>query len=155
MATYAPTIINSSIPGLPVTMTGDLTYDEFLNSLGQFNYRIKKYYLSCIVSVAQLLQSIFYNINDSSGAAAGENIAPNVDPYQSFNSIYMDMGDREIILDSNSSLSFNLLPGEQITMQMYCEQVSVEDPMTSQNNFNKADDPLNLLELYQQYKDTL
>jgi hypothetical protein len=155
VASYSPTIINNSTPGLPVTMAGDLTYDEFVNSLGQFNYRIKKYYLGCIKSIAQLMQSIFYNINDSDGNASGNNIAPNVDPYQLFNSVYMDLGDKEIILDSNSSLGFNLLASEQITMQLYCEQVGVTDPMKNENNFNKADDPLDLLELYQKYNDTL
>lgn len=147
MASYAPLITIEAQPGISAQMPGGLTYDEFLASLGQYVYWIKKYYLSAN-SIAQLIQPFQYYRNDSTGEAEQEVIVNNPDPYQSNTSMVMDVTGRSIVLDGNSSISFDLMTGEQMIISLFTTQESMIGPPS---NFALAEDDLDQLDLYKNY----
>ena len=156
MASYAPTITVLSTPGISASMPGTLTYQEFIQSLGQYAYWIKQYYLGA-GSSQQLLQPMYYTHNDATGESTSEVMINALDPYQAESTIVMDMRDRSLILDGNSSISFTLMQGQQLLISMLVRQEALfgEINNISPSNYSRADDELGQLELYKDYTDTL
>jgi len=156
MPSYSPTITVSSTPALQISMAGGVTYEEFLSSLGQFVYKVNSYFLQC-QSLQQLQQAIAYNIFDSSGNVLAQAIIQNPDPYQYTASIVQDLKDMGIILNGQSTISFNVLPGEFITMSLCTVQVSNQDELNRmhEDNFEQADDSNGNLQLFEDYSNCL
>lgn len=156
MASYSPTISVSTTPALQVTMAGDLTYGEFLNSLGQFVYLIDSYFLQC-QSIRQIFQPIAYNIFDASGKQYDLAIISNPDPYQYTASIRENLQGRGIVLNGKSTISFDVLPGEFITIILCTRSVNNQEQLNQvhPNNFKQADDSLGNLKLFEDYKNCL
>ena len=158
MASYAPTITVNNTPGLQAQMPGTLTYNEFLQSLGQYVYEIRKYYISSTDNnIKQLLQPVYYEINDANGLQEAQVIVHHVDPYQASSSFIEDCSGKNIYLDGNSSFNLNLLAGEQITLSLFTNETAIIDDINKygKSNFEIASDPLKNIGLYKEYLDTL
>ena len=156
MASYSPAITINTSPTVQVTMAGALTYDEFVNSLGQFCYWIKGFRIQSS-TYQQLQQPISYIINDANGQQLNQAIIPLADPYQFTTALKVDAKEFGIVLNGQSSLSLLLLPNEFIVLALDTEQVSNQDGLDSisPGNFKRADDLLGNLSLYKKYLDSL
>lgn len=146
---YSPVITTNGIPAVSVTMAGNVTYQEFLNSLSQWNYQVKELYIRATTN-DQLSQSIKYNIYDTTGGQFNTVVTIEVDPYQYQSAQVIDLKDKGILLNGQSSLSFNLLPNETVKLVLYTNVVSVGGQNTLLDNFNMQGgyDLLKNLDLY-------
>jgi hypothetical protein len=136
MATTNPTIIQNDSTGVTVQGVNGFTYEQFLNSLGSNVFRVLEMYLTAS-SLPQLNQAISYNISDASGKDASEVITLDIDPYQKVSAFSKDLRDRNIILNGQSSLSFNILAGESLMIQLRSEQYNVSDGLNVLSEPNK------------------
>ena len=139
-------------------MPGTLTYNEFLQSLGQYVYQIRKYYISSVNnSIKQLLEPVYYEISDANGSQQAQVMVHHVDPYQASSSFIADCDGRGFFLDGNSSFSLNLLAGQQITLSLFTNETAIIDDIDKygKSNFEKYQDTLKQLDLYKDYTDTL
>lgn len=141
MPTYAPSITINATPPLSITGAGGVSYEEILNSLGDFNFMVEEIFLSA-VTISQILQNLSFNKFDSTGTQDIQQIVPNVDPYQRISSIYIDTAGKKIILDGRSSMAFDVGAGEIMTMILYCRQKDVRQKLKKFSKENAAQDEI-------------
>ena len=67
MATFSPTITNNTTPAISNKMTGNTTYAQFKNSLGQYCYLVDQAYLFTDTLI-QIQGNFTYSKYDSSGS---------------------------------------------------------------------------------------
>ena len=132
---FVPTITITTPPTV-VTMSG-ITYSEFINSLGTFQYGVLKVY-AYSSNIDQLTLPINYNQYDANGARRINFVNPEVDPYQKQNSLYKDVSEAGIILNGQSNVQINLLPNTTLKLQLFCDRVKITDQMDSKvpSNFD-------------------
>jgi hypothetical protein len=124
MPVFSPTIITNAISPLQISINdpgnSGVTYSQFQNSLGQYVYLIKGFYVYC-TNINQLIGAINYNRFDADGNQDIANIVTTVDPYQDATAIVVDLKQftTEVILNGNSSLSFDLLPNTTLVLKTY------------------------------------
>lgn len=146
---YAPTIITDSTPAVQVTMGGNVTYEEFLNSLNNYSYQVNELYIQTSTR-EQLNQPIAYNIFDANGTQFNQAILVEIDPDQTQNAKVLDLKQQGVVLNGRSSFNLNLMPGETINLIFWCSVVSIEEltALISKANYKMIADPLGNLELY-------
>lgn len=156
MASFTPVITINTTPSLQVTMAGAVTYQEFLNSLGQFVYWLEVYQMQCN-SINQLQEELEYFIYNVDGTIFRQTIVPNVDPFQYAVSLRNNVKDMGIILNGQSSIAFTILPNETIQLILCTKQVSNQDALNfiNKNNFKRVDDIVGNLKLFVGYKSCL
>lgn len=149
MATISPTIIINTTPGIEVTMLGAITYQEFINILGTYVFKVYKMVLEAL-QIAQINQPITYQIYNPNGNGFQQSLKPKVDPYQLQATFEMATARREIILNGFSSLALLIRAGETVTMELCSDQRSVLDELNkvSKTNFQRVPDKLDLLKLF-------
>lgn len=150
MASYSPTIIINTTPSIQVSMVGAITYQEFTNLVGIYVYQVNEIFLEAL-STRQINQPIIYNIYNSSGTGYQGPLTPKVDPYQYRASFSLPTKNSKIILNGFSSLSLNVLNGENLTMFLYSDQAGINDILISPdsvNNYKNVPDKLGNLALY-------
>lgn len=130
MATYAPAIVNNATAPLQVSGTGGVSYDQILNSLGDFNFLVEQIYLSAS-SMQQILQNIGFQKFDATGNLDGQQIVPSPDPYQKVPAIYLDTKGKKVILDGRSNMYLDILTAEIITLILFCDQTDVRQQLES------------------------
>lgn len=123
MAFFPPTITTLINPVISITMplqvtSQGITYNQFLNSLGAYNYGAEFFYLSSTL-YQQVGQPVFYNHFDANGNSVSTFLPFAVDPYQSQPSIFYETEPDQIILTGLSSLSFNIYPQTTIYFKFY------------------------------------
>jgi len=124
MAVFSPTIITNTTPPLEIKINdpglSGVTYPQFQNSLGQYVYLIKGFYVYC-TNINQLIGAINYNRFDADGNQDISNIITTIDPYQDATAIVIDLQNfaTDVILNGNSSLSFDLLPNTTLVIKTY------------------------------------
>ena len=125
---FSPTITITT-PPVTVSMTG-ITYAEFIQSLGTFQYRVLQFY-AYSDDINQLLQPINYNEYQATGNRRIVFVNPEIDPFQSQKSLYKDVKDAGIVLNGQSNVSVNLLANVLIKLQLFCDRVRITDMMDS------------------------
>jgi len=119
MAPFASTLVTGISPVISVTsssvsVTGvGITYQQFLNSLGSWNYGTEFIYMSA-TNYQQITQAIKYFHFDSNGNQVQAYLPFVTDPYQFQPSIYYETEKDEIIFDGFSSLTFSLIANSPI-----------------------------------------
>jgi hypothetical protein len=119
---YNP-VITTGNKFLSITMPG-ITYQQFCNSLGQFDYKVGKMMVTAI-TLAQIFEIMQYNHFNADGNKHSESIVPNPDPYQYQASIEIALGN--VILDGRSNISMNILPNENIQLILKTDEVSYSE----------------------------
>jgi hypothetical protein len=155
MAIYAANIISGvNPPDIQVQMVGAITYEEFTAIVGTVDFKLKQLFLEA-QSNAQILQPINYNIIDSDGRQYNNTLKPKIDPYQYRSSLIQPTDAFQVILNGLSSLGFNLLPNENVTLSLISDKASFYDALdqVSKNNFKRIDDDLGNLQLWDSFKD--
>jgi len=117
MSVYTPTITIASTPAIEITAAG-LTYDELIASFGNYNYLIRCLFIQAL-SIDQTLQELTFQTYDSNGQMYIRTVSPPVSPYQYQPSLMMDVREQCIMINGRTSLSFNLLPLETLSLMIY------------------------------------
>jgi len=109
----------------PVTINGTgITYQQFLQSLGTFNYGVNFFYISA-QNYQQITQPVFYNHFNAAGNSVSTFLPWTAEPYQSQPSLYFDVNSEQIIFDGFSSLSLTIYPQSTVYFKFYAEVLSV------------------------------
>lgn len=140
-------------PAIAITLTGNTTYKQFKNSLGDFIYKINFIYLNSL-NLNQINRGFKYMKYDSDGNQVFQTIISAIDPYQDQNAIYLDTKEKDLIVNGRNSASFNMLPNTILIFKLYIEKVTNQDELVGEDNFeffqDVATDP-NFFEEYQDY----
>jgi hypothetical protein len=113
---------------MPITATGvGITYQQFLNSLGAYNYGAEFFYISASNN-KQIAQAYNYVHFDAKGNRVQSFLPFTIDPYQSQPSKYYETRSDEIIFDGFSSFTFVLYPLNTVFLKFFAtiEYVSGE-----------------------------
>jgi hypothetical protein len=117
-------IINGIQPTISVVMpnTGisaaGITYQQFLNSLGKYNYGVNFFYLAAS-SIQQVGVPVYYRRFDSNGNAISTFLPFAVDPYQSQPSMYYQTNEEEIIFTGLSYIEVPILPNQRVYFKCF------------------------------------
>ena len=134
-------------------MSGNVTYKEFKNSLGQFVYDVNQVYL--FSSVQQQMAKVFnFSKYDSSGNQNLQSILSVISPYQYQNSIFLSTADNNVIIDGRGYFNFNMLPNTSLTLKLYANRISNQDSLNSfeLDNFKKWELQEGKPDFYNNYK---
>ena len=123
---FAPVVSTGQAPVISVVpssvlVTGQgITYQQFLNSLGTYDYGTEFVYMSA-TTYQQITQAINYLHFDSNGNQVQAYLPFTTDPYQFQPAIYYQTEIDEIVFDGFSSFTFNLLAGELVYLKYFVE----------------------------------
>ena len=96
MASFGVTVTSNTTPAIGITISGNTTYAQLKNSLGQFVYNVFIVYL--FSSLLNQIKGLFnYSKYDSSGNQNLQSILSVVSPYQYQSSIYVDTSEKNLI----------------------------------------------------------
>lgn len=151
MPTYAPTITTNSTSFLEVS-SSNVSYEEIKNSFANNAYGIKEMYL-LTETFMQMQQSYGFQKFDSNGDQGVETLIFPPDPYQKQKAIYKPSNKEEIFFNGRSSLSFDVMPYQQMKFTFYYDRVNTSDYLNENgiNNFELIQE----WDFFAPYKDLL
>ena len=142
MGLIIPCVVTTGVtPTISVTMpnTGILavgiTYQQFLKSLGTYNYGVNFFYLSA-TTIQQVGVPVFYKRFDSNGNAVSTFLPFAVDPYQSQPSMYYRTNDEEIIFTGLSYIQIPVFPNQLIYFKCFTTIAYIGNELDDQGNQN-------------------
>ena len=123
MAAFTPSTSTTITPlisvSLPYQVQGvGVSYQQFLNSLGKYNYGVEFFYMWA-ATYPEIGQPIYYTHFTANGNQIATYLPFNVDPYQHQPSIYYEADPSLIILDGLSSLSFTIYPASTVFLKLF------------------------------------
>lgn len=127
MPTISPTIINNTTPAVTI-VGGNISYDEIRRSLGDYVYYVKRVYLFS-TNIKQINGVVSYQIYDVNGKQSIQSLTPTVDPYQTQNSLFYDIDGKDVILNGQSSLAFDLLPNVTLKLEFFTNRLAKKDAL--------------------------
>jgi hypothetical protein len=153
---FSVNITTNTTPAVTINVQGGSTYGQFKNSLGNFDYRVDKTYL-VTNNLLQIQGNFRYLKYDVNGNQNLQTILSVIDPYQFFNSLFIDTSDKNLILDGRDYVRFNLLPNTNLQIKLYAERVSNQDKMDliNPNNFKVYENLQGTPDFFDQYTDFL
>jgi len=140
MSSFTVTINTNVPPAVSVQMSGTVTYEQFKNSLGQFVYEVNKMYIYS-PNQSQISQIYNYSKYDSDGNQNLQSVIPAVDPFQNQSSLFIDLGEKNIVIDGRDYVDTVLLPNSTLQMKFYVDKISSSDKLDkdSPSNFDKLE----------------
>jgi hypothetical protein len=156
MASFSVTTTSNTTPAISITMSGNTTYAQLKNSLGQFVYNVSTLYL--FSSIFNQIKGLFnYSKYDSSGTQNLQSILSVVSPYQYQPSIYIDTSDKNLIIDGRDYVRFNMLPNSNLQIKLYCDRIASTDIIDSQyiSNFVSLEKNMDDYDFFDQYVDII
>jgi hypothetical protein len=156
MASFGVTVTSNTTPAIRVTVTGNTTYAQLKNSLGQFVYNVYNVYL--FSSLLNQIKGLFnFSKYDSNGNQNLQSILSVISPYQYQSSIYIDTSKKNLILDGRDYVRFNMLPNSNLQIKLYCDRIATTDVLDSQNinNFVSLERNIGNDDFFDQYVDIL
>jgi hypothetical protein len=153
MPSFTVTINTNVPPAVSVTMTGNVTYGQFKNSLGQFVYEVNKLYIFS-PNQSQISQIYNYSKYDSDGNQNLQSVIPAVDPFQNQSSLFIELGERNIVIDGRDYVDTVLLPNSSLQMKLYVDKISSSDKLNkdSLSNFDKLENAEGDYGFFENYK---
>jgi len=155
---FVPTIINHTLPQISVVNNDSgvpaVSYAQIKRSLGNQVYNIEGFYLQA-TDIRQLIGTIQYTRFDAGGNQEYKTIPTTVDPYQSANSILVDLKSFNafFILNGNSSVSTTILPLTTVDVTLYCSRITNSFGMNL-NSFKVMEEIFRKPNFFQRYGDT-
>lgn len=104
--------ISIVMPNSGISAVG-ITYNQFLQSLGSYNYGVNFFYMSAS-TIQQVGVPVYYRRFDSNGNSISTFLPFSVDPYQSQPSMYYDTNEDEIVFTGLSMLDVPILPNQRV-----------------------------------------
>jgi hypothetical protein len=152
MATFQPTVIVDTPPALTVVPSGTSTYQQFKNSLGNDTYLVKRIYFNSD-NASQIRGGFTYSHYDSAGQQKVETVTTTLDPYQAQSALYIDVSDKNIILDGRNYIRFPLLANTTVNLKLLAEKITGQFQLGSLNNFQELERDSSRMSFLQDYKD--
>lgn len=119
---------------LPYNVQGvGISYNQFLQSLGKYNYGVEYIYMSAS-TYPQISQPIYYNNKDANGNEVATFLPFTTDPYQSQPSIFFKTDEEQIVLSLLSSMSFLLLKNSTVFLKYYTKIAYVGNELDDRGN---------------------
>jgi len=106
-----------------ITSTKSTPYFMIQNSMGSYQYGVDIIYMQSITT-QQLLQGLGFRSYDVNGDINTFLNTTTVSPYQYQNSLFIKPIRNDIVLDGRTSISFNLLPSEDVNFTFYLTEYS-------------------------------
>lgn len=132
---YIP-IVTSYSNGVVTVVSQDGTpYDEIVNSMGSYVYKINEIYLKAN-SPEQLMQGITMQHYDVNGTIQSYLEAPKVDPYQYQKSLFIKPVIKNIIFDGRTLAGVSLLPNEVLFLTLFGEAIAMSSYLKGNNPFD-------------------
>ncbi len=156
MASFGVTVTANTTPAIGITISGNTTYTQLKNSLGQFVYNVSTVYL--FSTLLNQIKGLFnYSKYDSSGNQNLQSILSVISPYQYQSSIYIDTSEKNLILDGRDFVRFNMLPNSNLSIKLYCNRIATTDILDYQNisNFVSLEKNMGDDDFFVQYVDIL
>lgn len=116
VSTLITPVISVSTP-LQIVGIGS-SYEQFLQSLGSYNYGAEFFYMSAN-NYQQVGQPIYYNHFDANGNSVTTFLPFAVDPYQSQPSIFYETESDQIMFTGLSALSFQLFAQSTVYFKFF------------------------------------
>lgn len=132
---YSPTVTNYPNSVVTVRSTDSTTYNQIINSMGSFVYGVNKMYINANDG-SQLLKPMAFTQYDVNGVIQQYSQIVTVDPYQYQNSSFFDLAKDNVVLNGRNSLTFDVLPSENISLIFYTEEIANRDYVNPTNFFN-------------------
>lgn len=101
-----------------ITSNKGTPYFMIQNSMGSFQYGVNEIYIQSDTT-QQLLQGLSFRSYDVNGDIAIFLNVTTVSPYQYQNSLFLKPVRNDVVLDGRTSISFNLLPSENVNFVFY------------------------------------
>jgi len=118
----------------PIGISGTgVTYSQFIQSLGTYNYGAEFFYLSSDSNV-QVGQPVFYNHFDANGNSVSAFLPFAVDPYQAQPSIFYETESDQVILTGLSSLQFNVYPNTKVYFKFFATIAYIGNELDNRGN---------------------
>jgi hypothetical protein len=154
--TFSVNIQTNTTPAISITMSGNSTYSQFKQSLGSIVYYINRVYLYS--ANLQQIQGVFsYSKYDSDGNQNLQSIISAISPYQDQSSIYLELEDKNLVIDGRDYVRFNMQPNTSLSLKAYCFKISVSQEYDEEGNneFLKLQDLMQDYDFFDDYKDLL
>ena len=153
MPSFTVTINTNVPPAVSVNMSGTVTYGQFKNSLGQFVYEVNELYLFTPTQ-GQISQLYKYSKYDTNGNQNTQSVVPAISPYQLETSLFLNLKDRNIIIDGRDYVDTILLPNSSLQMKLYVDKKSSSDILNAINpsNFDKLENAEGDYGFFENYK---
>jgi hypothetical protein len=155
-ASIAVVVSTNVPPAVVVSPTGTITYKQFKQSLGNFSYLVKSIYLSSN-NLEQIQGAFAYAKYDISGNQRNLSVASAIDPYQSQNSIYLDVSKRNFVIDGTNFVQFQLLAQSSLGIKIFATRIANQSGLnqTSVDNFTSLEESSGKSEFFSEYTDYL
>lgn len=156
MPSFSVTVTTNTTPAIIITMSGNTTYQQFKNSLGQFVYNVDKVYLACS-NQNQISSALSYSKYDSVGNQNLQSVLPVIDPYQYQNTLYVDTSKKNIIIDGRDYVRFSMLPNVSLQFKIYCDRITNQDALNNLelNNFKALEEVSGNFDFFEEYVDVI
>jgi hypothetical protein len=130
---------------MPASSLGGVTYEQFLQSLGSYNYGIEFFYVSS-TSYKQIGQPVTYNHFDASGNSVTTTLPFTVDPYQSNPAMFYETEPNQIIATRLSSLTMTILANTRVFFKFFATitYIGSELDALGQNNMQDLEQSFGL-----------
>jgi hypothetical protein len=144
-APLVPVVSTLTNPVITVSLpyginTVGISYQQFLNSLGKYNYGVEFLYMYA-GSYPEISQPVYFTHFNSNGNQIATYMPFNVDPYQSQPSIYYEADPEVVVLDGLSSVSLNIFPQSTIFLKLFTTIAYLGNELddTQMNNFEEIE----------------
>jgi hypothetical protein len=115
--TTIPPAISVTAPAGSVLGTG-ITYQQFLQSLGTYNYGVEYFYMQAS-TYPEIGQPVYYNRFLANGDSVTAFLPFHVDPYQSQPAIFYETERDQIIFTGLTALQFKLQPTSTVYFKFF------------------------------------
>ena len=137
MAVFIHTVTTTITPvisiAMPVQVTGSgVTYAQFIQSLGTYNYGAEYFYLFAS-TYPEIGQPVFYNHFDANGNSVSTFLPFAVDPYQSQPALFYETEPDQIILTGLSSIRFNVYANKTVYFKFFTTITYIGNELDDRN----------------------
>jgi hypothetical protein len=157
MSASISVVVSTNVPpAVVVNVSNATTYQQFKQSLGNFVYYVKSLYLNSN-NLEQIQGTFSYAKYDISGNQRNLSVASALDPYQSQNSIYLDVSKQELIIDGTNYVQFKLLAQSSLSIKLFASRIANQSPLneTGVDNFTALEEASGRSEFFSEYTDYL
>jgi len=156
MPTFNPFIFPLLNPYINVSMSGNLTYQQFKESLGSYVYEVDKIYIFS-ANQSQIKGNFKFSKYDSDGRQNAQSILSVIDPFQFQNSLYIKTENKGITIDGRDTVQFNMQPNTILQIKLYVKRITSGDNLNqlSPSNFQQFEEAEGYLDYFEEYKDSI
>jgi hypothetical protein len=157
MPYLAPTVFTPlGTPFISVTMSGNLTYQQFKESLGSYVYEVEKIYIQS-ANQTQIKGNFEFSKYDSDGRQNAQSILSVIDPFQFQNALYIKTQNKGVVLDGRDSVQFNMQPNTTLQIKLYAKRITSGDNLNqlTPSNFQQLEEAEGYLGYFEEYKDSI